>query len=539
MSSRKNRSARVGRIPSEQVKRRRDPCLEEVAVLRLISEQNALTMDQLARFFGIYLSDMGRFVEEMRRQGWVRVKSLVKGDHPWVWLRTSGAEHAGLGFTLAKPALTTLGHWHAITEARLYLMEKAPMGDWVCERVLRRKRGKRARRKRHIPDAIFKVEGEVHAIEVELSPKVPEVLEQIVADHSANYDAVVYFCSPKTYTQIRQLELEDRYPRLFACELVGNLRKLYEEGFRAEADHRNGRKGKAPALREPEPWELRVIDLLAEQSGVPLDLLARYLECDEKATEAVVAPLLEAGFIKRAQPEGEGPDWVWLSGRGVRCATVKVSSTEPTLAGLPNLRAISEVRLQIMERTKEPIEWTSGRALRHQQGMKGSLPHAVVETRSKGPNGKCERHAIDVRLTLATDLKKLHGRYKERAAEYDWVVWYCAPLARAAAHKLEKEYKCPKLVVRTIPGYQPPRGTRRRRKSASPPPVFYEVSFDEVEQEAFQVVALAAGREDPIRILSVERRKVIGYKEYRVGTNDGSWRVRCSQYGWKATEILT
>jgi hypothetical protein len=60
-----------------------------------------------------------------------------------------------------------------------------------------------------------------------------------------------------------------------------------------------------------------------------------------------------------------------------------------------------------------------------------------------------------------------------------------------------------------------------------------------VEQEVFEVVALAAARADAIRILLVERRKGGGMKEYRIATNDGIWCVRRSHYGWKAIEVLT
>ena len=132
-------------------------------------------------------------------------------------------------------------------------------------------------------------------IEVELSPKVPEVLERNHAEHSANYDAVVYFCSPKTHTLIRRLALVDRYPRLFTCELVPNLRQLPEEGLPVEADRRNGRRGRSVVRREPEEWEIRIIDLLAEMGGIPLDLLARYLQRDAEATESMVAAVVLDG----------------------------------------------------------------------------------------------------------------------------------------------------------------------------------------------------------------------------------------------------
>ena len=532
MSSQKKKVARVARIPSPTAVKRREPTPEEVAILRLISEQSAVTVEQLGRFFGMYEADLGLFLEKMRCQRWVHIKPLVKGDSPWVWLRQSGATHAGLGFLPRAPTLSTIGHWYAITEVRLYLLEHAPGGDWVCERALRRGRGKR---KLHIPDAVFKIEGEVHAIEAELSKKPPGRVEQVIAQHSERYDAVVYFCSPRVFTYLRRLELEECYPRLFTCELLHNLRQLPEEAFRVEADLRQGGRG---APREPEEWEVRILDLLAEQSGVPLDLLARFLKCDAKAADSVASHLLDGGFIKRAQPEEEGPDWIWLGSRGVKYATVKVGSSQPSLSALPNLRALSEVRLQILDRTEGQVEWTSGRALRREQGMKGSLPHAVVEMPVEGDEGRRERHAIDVRLTLTSDLEKLRARYCERAASYDWVVWYCAPHARRSALQLQKEFRCRKLIVRTIPGYQPPRGTRRRPKRAKAVAVFCKVPAAEVEAEVFEVVAMAAKREETIRIVSVERRQGIPMKEYRIGTNDGTWRVTVGQHGWKAVEIL-
>jgi hypothetical protein len=522
----------------------REPYAEEVTVLRFVSEQNAVTLTQLARFFGVYVADMARFVEEMRAQGWIEVRRLIKGDSPWVWLRGKGARHAGLGFSAVRPSLRTVGHWHAITETRLYLKEHAPSGVWICERKLRRRRykgkGRRGKHRAkvvnraHIPDAIFRIEGEIHAIEAELSRKGPGMLEKIVAQHSSRYDAVVYFCSPLTFTDIKKQKLEERFPRLFSCCLVENLRKLAKEEFRDPEDPRNGGRG---AKRGPEEWEVVVIDLLAEQGAIPLDQLARYLKCGPARADAIASHMLEAGFVKRAQPEEEGADWIWLGTRGSKYTTFDLGTQLPTLAGLPRLRALNEVRLQILERTEGTVEWKSGRVLRRERGKEGSLPDAVaVEESGQGRDWRRDSYAIDVRLNLIDDFEKLFGRYRTRAAEYDWVVWYCAPQARMIARKMADECDCPKLVVRTIPGYRPPRGIRRRRKPVSSPPTFFEVSPDEVEGEVFEVVALAADREDAIRILSIERRK--GVREYRIGTNDGIWCVRCSQYGWRATEVL-
>lgn len=542
------RAPRVARLPAAGGVALREPGLEDVAVLRFVSEQNGVTLVQLARFFGIYVSDMARFVEEMCAQGWLEMRPLVKGDSPWVWLRGKGARHAGLGFSAVKPSLRTVAHWHAITEARLYLKEHAPDGVWICERKLRRKRyrGKgRARRKvkvkaanrAHIPDALFKVEGEVHAIEVELSRKEPAALEKILTQHSARYDAVVYFCAPITYSDFEKRKLEERYPRLFTCCLVENLRKLTKEEFRAPEDERKGGLG---AQREPEQWEVAVIDLLAEQGAIPEDQLARFLKCDRARAEAIAAHLLEAGFVKRAEPQEERADWIFLGTRGTRYATVDVGTLLPTLAGLPRMRALNEVRLQIFERTKGTVEWTSGRVLRRERGKEGSLPDAVaVEVTGEGAELRRVSYAIDVRLTLSSDMEEIFRRYRVRAKEHRWVVWYCAPAARAIARKLADEFDCPKLVVRTIPGYRPPRGIRRgKKKAVKGMPRYRKVAAREVEPEVFEVVSLAAARKKAIEVRLVERREDVVSKEYRVGTDDGVWCVRLTVYGWKAEEML-
>jgi hypothetical protein len=538
------RRPRVARVPVAGAAAFREPFAEEVAVLRFLSEQNAATVSQVARFAGAYVSDMLRFLEEMEEQGWLLVRSLVKGDSPWVWLRGKGAELSGTGFGARRPTLRTIAHWAAITEARLYLQEHAPDGVWICERKLRRRRyrGKgRARRKvkpdnrAHIPDALFKVEGEVHAIEAELSRKSEGQLEAIVAQHSARYDAVVYFCAPVTFTDFKQRRLEERYPRLFTCCLVENHRNIGKEEFRDPADERTGGVGRK---RDPEEWEVALIDLLNEQGGIPDDQWPRFLRCSKVQAEKLAAHLLEAGFVKRAQPEEEGSGWLFLGTRGARFSTVDAAAQLPTLGGLPLLRAQNEVRLQILEREEGELEWTSGRVLRRERGKEGSLPYAVAVERV-GSDRRRVSYAIDVRLNLIDDLDKLYARYRLRAEEHDWVVWYCAPQARSLARKLKEEMDCKRLVVRTIPGCRPPRGARKGRKGkAKAQPRFRRLPAREVEPEVLEVVALAAGGEGEIAVSLVEIREDSVGREYRVSTDDGRWCVRLTPTSWKAQEIL-
>lgn len=546
MTAERKRKRRVARIRFERPTVKREPDEADVEVLRFVSEQTTVTLDQLARFFGIYLSDVVRFTDEMVNQGWIHKRRLVKGEEPYVWQRAAGAEHAGLDFSPVKPTLATVAHLHAITEARLYLHEHAPEGEWVCERMIlrsqrrgwgKRRRGPLTEATVHIPDGLFKIEDEVHAIEAEISLKRPEPLEEIIAQHSSRYDAVVYFCAPRTYREIRRHGFEERYPRLFTCCLVDDLRLLAKGQFRVEDDHRHRR-----IERDPEEWEVAFMDLLVEQGAIPMDLVARFLGCDAERADAIVSHLLEAGFVMRARPEPEMPDWVYLVPAADRFTTLHAKPQQTTLGGLPRVRALSEVRLRILELTKGTVSWTSGRELRRLQGQKGSLPDAAVVEETVESGERCRySFAVDVKLNLGQRYEKMFEIYQTRMEEFDYVVWYCTPVARRTALRLKKEFHCPKLIIRTLPGYAPPRDGRRRLKKSdgAKPVVFEPVGVRDVEDEAFQVVAMASGkRADPIRIKSIERRKKYSGTEYRIGTDDGRWCVRLSAYGWKAEEIL-
>ena len=143
------------------------------------------------------------------------------------------------------------------------------------------------------------------------------------------------------------------------------------------------------------------MDLVCEQGAIPMDLVARFLGCDEKRADAIVSHLLEAGFVMRAQPEPEMPDWVLLGQRADRFTTLHAKPQQTMLGGLPRARAFSEVRLRILEVTKGTITWTSGRELRRLQGDKGTLPDAAVVEETVVA-GKRQRHrfAVDVKLNL-------------------------------------------------------------------------------------------------------------------------------------------
>jgi len=190
--------------------RYREPSAAEVAVLSLLSEQGAIPLDQLARFLGADLGEAMALVGGLQAAGCLKYRRFLVADYPWFWPSYRGLQFAATGFGAKTPALWGLAHRRAVNEVRLYLRERAPQGRWICERKVKRIRDPRD----HLPDAIFEIGAERHAIEVELSRKSPLEIGQIIAEHSERYDAVIYFCGPKTHASMKRVKAEGCWPTL-------------------------------------------------------------------------------------------------------------------------------------------------------------------------------------------------------------------------------------------------------------------------------------------------------------------------------------
>ena len=108
-----------------------------------------------------------------------------------------------------------LAHRRAVNEVRLHLAERAPRGRWLSEREVFKRRDPND----HLPDAVFEIDSERHAIEAELSHKGRHEIRQILAQHSNRYDAVIYFCGPSTHGMMERVRAEGRWPKLIVRRL--------------------------------------------------------------------------------------------------------------------------------------------------------------------------------------------------------------------------------------------------------------------------------------------------------------------------------
>jgi hypothetical protein len=184
-------------------------------MLRLLSEQAAIPLDQLARFFGVDLAGAVRAAQRLEREGLIESRRFLIHDYPWFWPSGRGAAAAGTGFHYKVPDVAMLSHRRAVNEIRLHLAERAAQGVWICERTVLGRRDPSD----HLPDAVFEIGGERHAIEAELSCKMRDQIRRILGQHSDRYDAVIYFCGRRTYRFMKQVQAEGRWPKLVVRRL--------------------------------------------------------------------------------------------------------------------------------------------------------------------------------------------------------------------------------------------------------------------------------------------------------------------------------
>ena len=200
-------SSQVARSSS---RRQREHSPLERSTLRLLSEQVAIPLDQLARFTCATLGDTVAIVQSLEEDGCIEHRRFLVLDHPWFWPSRRGSRLAGTGFPYKVPDVAMLAHRRAVNEIRLHLAGRAPQGRWLCERTVCRQRDP----SEHLPDAVFEIGGERHAIEAELSHKGQREVRIIVAQHSNYYDAVLYFCGSQTYNLMKRVQAEGRWPKL-------------------------------------------------------------------------------------------------------------------------------------------------------------------------------------------------------------------------------------------------------------------------------------------------------------------------------------
>ena len=188
----------------------------DLAALQTIAEQCAITQPQLARMIGRSEHTARSLRARWQRGGWIDAGVLLAGRPPFIWLTAKGQHACGADYKRWRPSTPgRLPHLAACTDARLTVAERRPEALWTSEReLLRTARMIGTPRTRHMPDAEVALDGQLVAVEVELTQKQQARTEAIARELCARYAAVWYFCTPATAKQLEAIAAKRGFERL-------------------------------------------------------------------------------------------------------------------------------------------------------------------------------------------------------------------------------------------------------------------------------------------------------------------------------------
>jgi hypothetical protein len=181
----------------------------------LLIEHTTIPDDQLVRLLDVDVAVLNALLASLDEKGCVRSRQFLAGDRPWYWPTRRGLRLAAASHVYREPNVRHLAHRRATVAVRLHLVTLAPQGQWLSERALYRMSTHGA----HFPDGVFVIDGERHAIEIELTRKAEHRMHFILDEHSARYNAVVYFCAPRPKTLLVRLKESGRWPNLRVFDL--------------------------------------------------------------------------------------------------------------------------------------------------------------------------------------------------------------------------------------------------------------------------------------------------------------------------------
>jgi len=189
-------------------------------VLRWIAEQDAVRFDHVQQLLsrdprlrtcarvpgpaGVSASNVGQVINRWERQPtWAEYRRIYTDEPGWITVAPSGLQMLSLPYTYHTLSEKTLEHMHAINCIRLDIERRHPDYRWTSERVLRTTLSpKEGTPTKHLPDGqIWRAEGQVIAVEVELNPKDEEEIdhhlhELLFGDEGTPaYQTVWYFVS--------------------------------------------------------------------------------------------------------------------------------------------------------------------------------------------------------------------------------------------------------------------------------------------------------------------------------------------------------
>lgn len=113
----------------------------DVELLRVVGEQYAVTLPQLARLMGCSQHAARWLRNRWEGAGWALGRAVLVGEPVFVWLTRRGHGIADIDYSVWRPNAGMLAHIAAVTDVRLDVTARHPGAEWVSERELHRELG--------------------------------------------------------------------------------------------------------------------------------------------------------------------------------------------------------------------------------------------------------------------------------------------------------------------------------------------------------------------------------------------------------------
>jgi hypothetical protein len=190
--------------------------VQDLAVLRLIAEQYAVRIDQLARFLDSDGSATAGIVDRLAGRGYIDKRLLLAGQQEWIWLTRRGAGESGTRFPGIRPQAGSLERIAALNEVRLQVARRAPEARWISGRSILREQGRHGPQ----PQAVIEIAGEEHALAVKVGrARSPQTEQRFAETLMARYDVLVVFAGDSRQRTLRLLASQRKWPKLFLRDL--------------------------------------------------------------------------------------------------------------------------------------------------------------------------------------------------------------------------------------------------------------------------------------------------------------------------------
>lgn len=463
----------------------------EVAIVRLISEQGTMPVDQLARFLDRDYATAQRIANHLDAAGFISQGRGPVDDPPWLWTTKMGGRLAGTGLNRWSPNPTSVESFRLWNEARLLVHELDPTVRWWGMRLLR----KRAEDK-SVPVALIEEGDEQHAVEVEFAKSGRVELIEKYNRRCGQFQVVVVFCSSRRVRTFERLSKECGWDNM----IVRSFKPL-------------DRPGRKPRVRK-EPLRLTEIPLEEIEEKVPGEVM----EAVRRAERLVTPPNLKS----LGRYKGRGfPRWRVITESGKKWHVAETPHgwfVRPIAAKDEPLETVTP---QVVEEALSAAELRRRRARPPARAMKKVPPKDLPKEAARAIQVAGNMAFLPTVRTVKQRRSPGFRRYLVETDAGRWRVAENPPRGWVARLAREDE--------------EAARDYRKTRWPKAPEGTMREVEPWDVPYAVIEAIREAAGMLWPPKVIAAEERCGKGANRWRIETEDAdTWRVTKSQHGWSA-----